>query len=110
MPYIKPEYRDRLDGPIHSLAEAITAVARESQEETAFAGLLNYACTCIALGVVKARFGRIRYGHIAVVTGVFKNVADEFYRRIAAPYEDEQIEKSGDLPGYLDLTGVDKKS
>lgn len=103
MPYIKQEYRDRLDGSIRNLVEAIAAIAAESPEDTAFAGLLNYASTSVALRVIKARFGRMRYGHIAVVTGVFKNVADEFYRRVAAPYEDRQIEKSGDLELFRDL-------
>jgi hypothetical protein len=103
MPYIKQEYRSRLDGPVRALGDAIVAIAADSKEDTAFAGLLNYACTSVALHVIKARFGQIRYGQIALVTGVFKNVADEFYRRVAAPYEDRQIEKSGDLALYGDL-------
>jgi hypothetical protein len=109
MPYIKQEYRNRLDGPIRALGDAIAGIAAESKEDTAFAGLLNYACTSVALGVMKSRFGRIRYGQIAVVTGVFKNVADEFYRRVAAPYEDQQIRKSGDLKLYRDLAKPDRK-
>ena len=27
----------------------------------------------------------------------FSNIADEFYRRFASPYEDEQITKNGDV-------------
>jgi hypothetical protein len=100
MPYIKPEHRSALDPAIRDLAERLSEVARSLPEETAFAGLLNYACTSLAVEVVHARFGRLRYGVIATVTGVFKNVADEFYRRVAAPYEDRQIEKNGDLPLY----------
>jgi hypothetical protein len=34
------------------------------------------------------------------VTGVFRNVADEFYRRVASPYEDQQIRANGDVPLY----------
>jgi hypothetical protein len=109
MPYIKREYRKRLDGPIHVLGDAIVEIAAGSIEDTAFAGLLNYACTSIALHVIKKRFGRIRYGHIALVTGVFKNAADEFYRRVAAPYEDRQIEKSGDLALYRELADPGEK-
>ncbi len=100
MPYVKPEHRSVLDPAIRELAERLSEVARSLPEETAFAGLLNYACTSLAIEVVHARFGRLRYGVIATVTGVFKNVADEFYRRVAAPYEDQQIEKNGDLPLY----------
>jgi hypothetical protein len=100
MPYVKPEYRSALDPAIRDLAERISEIARSLPEETAFAGLLNYACTSLAVELVHARFGRLRYGVIATVTGVFKNVADEFYRRVAVPYEDLQIEKNGDLPLY----------
>ena len=60
-------------------------------QEAAFAGLLNYTCTRLALNIVRRRFGRLRYWLIALITGTFKNIADEFYRRLAAPYEDRQI-------------------
>lgn len=100
MPYVKPELRTALDAPIQNLARAIADTARAMPEETAFAGLLNYACTSVAIQVVEARFGRLRYGTIATVTGVFKNIADEFYRRVAVPYEDAQIDANGDVPLY----------
>lgn len=100
MPYIKSEYRATLDPAIHDLASRIVAVARTMPDETSFAGLLNYACTSVAMQVVEGRFGRIRYGVIATLTGVFRNIADEFYRRVAAPYEDEQIATNGDVPSY----------
>jgi hypothetical protein len=100
MPYIKPEYRRALDPHIRALADCVAEIASSMPEETAFAGLLNYACSSLAMQVVETRFGRIRYGTIATVTGVFKNIADEFYRRVAGPYEDRQIEANGDLPQY----------
>jgi Domain of unknown function (DUF6899) len=100
MPYVKPEHRRVLDPAIRDLASQVAAIAGSLPEETAFAGLLNYACTSLAIEVLHARFGRMRYGAIATVTGVFKNIADEFYRRVAAPYEDRQIAKNGDVPLY----------
>ena len=100
MPYVKPDYRSALDPAIRELSERIAELAHRMPEETAFAGLLNYACTSLAMRVIEARFGQIRYGTIATVTGVFKNVADEFYRRVATPYEDRQIETNGDLPWF----------
>ncbi len=100
MPYIKPQHRTALDPAIAQLASRIVEVARTMPEETAFAGLLNYACTSVAIEVVEARFGKMRYGIIATLTGVFKNIADEFYRRVAAPYEDRQIATNGDVPLY----------
>jgi hypothetical protein len=100
MPYIKPPHREALDPAIRELSRCLVELARTMPEESAFAGLLNYACTSLAMQVVEGRFGRIRYGTIATVTGVFKNIADEFYRRVAAPYEDRQIEANGDVPLY----------
>lgn len=104
MPYIKPEDRVRLDPAIDELAARIAEVAAESEDPAAFAGLLNYAATRTTLSVVDRRFGRVRYWIIALVTGTFKNVADEFYRRLAAPYEDKQIEANGDVDLYEKLT------
>lgn len=100
MPYVKPEHRTALDPAIRELSRAIVDLARTMPEETAFAGLLNYACTSVAMQVVDGRFGRLRYGAIATLTGVFKNIGDEFYRRVAAPYEDRQIRANGDVPLY----------
>ncbi|MGA7123482.1 MAG: hypothetical protein WBY94_25490 [Polyangiaceae bacterium] len=100
MPYIKVEARQQLDPSIRELAERIVHASRAMPEETAFAGLLNYACTSLAIQVVESRFGRLRYGTIATVTGVFKNIADEFYRRVASLYEDRQIAANGDVPLY----------
>ncbi len=58
---------------------------------------MNYTCTRLALKVVRHRFGAMRYWIIAILTGIFKNIADEFYRRIAVTYENRQIDKSGDV-------------
>ncbi len=40
------------------------------------------------------------YWLIAILSGTFKNISDEFYRRLAVPYEDRQIAKSGDVDLY----------
>jgi uncharacterized protein DUF6899 len=95
MPYIDPKLRPALDKHIDALAAEIISAQHVgfAFNETAFAGMLNYSCTRLALKVIPAR----RYWAIALVTGVFKNIADEFYRRYGVPYEDEQITKNGDV-------------
>jgi hypothetical protein len=100
MPYIKSEVRPKLDLFIDQLAGNIVELARQDGSETAYAGLLNYTCTKLAMRIIDIQFGKIKYGTLATITGVFKNIADEFYRRIAVPYEDKQIEKSGDVDLY----------
>ncbi len=93
MPYIKKENRPQLDEHIEKLAEVIKKLSAEQDGDTGFAGLLDYSCTRLALKVIPTR----RYWVIALITGVFKNIADEFYRRYGVPYEDEQIKKNGDV-------------
>jgi hypothetical protein len=104
MPYIKPEDRVGLDPLIDQLAEKIVAQTKASGDDNAFAGFLNYTCTRLALKIIKLLFGKIRYKIIDAVTGVFKNVNDEFYRRLAAPYEDLQIINNGDVDLYEEFT------
>ena len=91
MPYIAQEDRRALDAAIEKLVDAVRE--RAEQHQGSFEGYLNYALTRLVLGVVPER----RYASIARVTGVLENVKQEFYRRYAAPYEDEQIDKSGDV-------------
>jgi hypothetical protein len=91
MPYIAQDDRRALDPAIEKLVDAVRE--RAEQHQGSFEGYLNYALTRLVLGVVPER----RYASIASVTGVLENVKQEFYRRYAAPYEDEQVDKSGDV-------------
>lgn len=93
MPYINQEDRAHLDVYIDDLAQKINALSKEKGHPAAFAGLLNYSCTRLGLATLPER----RYWAIALLSGVWKNIGDEFYRRFAAPYEDEQIKKNGDV-------------
>ncbi len=102
MPYIAPQHRQKLDALIDELAGRIVQEADKLNHEAAFAGLLNYTCTCLALQIIRRRFGGLRYWLIALITGTFKNIADEFYRRLAVPYEDQQIIKNGDVDLYAE--------
>jgi predicted HAD superfamily Cof-like phosphohydrolase len=100
MPYIKKETREKLDPKIDELVEAIVAEAQKDDPKTTFVGILNYACTTTALKTTKKLFGQMRYWIIASLTGLFHNMADEFYRRLGAPYEEEQMKNNGDLDLY----------
>jgi hypothetical protein len=78
MPYIKPERRNDL---------------WSGHPETA--GELNFLLTREAISYVE-RHG-LSYQSINDVMGVFASAAQEFYRRVAAPYEDEKIAQNGDV-------------
>lgn len=103
MPYIAPELRRELDPLIDMLADRLAAQAEAAEYDGAFTGLLNYTCTRLALAVIRRRFGRLRYWLIAALTGVFHNIASEFYRRVAVPYEDRQMAQSGDVDLFQDF-------
>lgn len=103
MPYIPGEDRRELDPLIDELSARIAERSLRSEGDLAAAGLLNYACTRLALRLVRLRFGRVRYGVVALLTGVLHNVADELYRRVGHPYEDKQIAKSGDVDLYAEF-------
>lgn len=90
MPYIRPNDRSNIDVEIDRLVEAIQATINEP---TDFAGILNYACTRLALGVLP----EYKYWALALVSGVFNTLNLEFYRRVTTPYEEKCIEKNGDL-------------
>ncbi len=100
MPYINQKYRTDLDPIIDNAAEVIVRQAKEMGYDGAFFGLLNYFCTRLALQIIKQNFGKLRYWLIAGTVGVFKNIGDEFYRRLGYPYEDKQIKENGDVDLY----------
>ena len=98
MPYIKEEDRDELNSLIGQLSDVLVRLHIKYGYDGAFAGLLNYTCTTLATQILLKKFGKLRYWMIAIVTGTFKNIADEFYRRVASPYEDKQATNNGDIP------------
>lgn len=101
MPYIAPNMRPKVDKEIEALAAAIVTNSKEF-EDFNVAGILNYAISTLVTKVIKKKFGSLRYSTgIALITGVLANVKDEFYRRVAVPYEDKQKSMSGDVFGEL---------
>lgn len=103
MPYIKPEIRKNLNPEIENLVEKIVEEAKNDDPKISFAGILNYTFTTITLQTVKKLFGQMRYWIIASLVGLFHNIADEFYRRLGALYENKQMEKNGDLDAFNDF-------
>jgi len=90
MPYIAKEKRERLDPHIEALQRELLILGSSE-------GDLNYVISRI---IGAAFSNETRYHMIARVTGVLDNVSSEFYRRLAIPYENEAIEKNGDLPEF----------
>lgn len=109
MPYIKEDRRKTLDHSINSLAVAIKLNANNNmnpydednskltnEQFLEIAGDINY---CISR-LISRVMGDISYGKIAIVTGVLENINQEFYRRMASPYENKKILENGDIKEY----------
>ncbi len=87
MPYITPERRALYDDAIAALSASITG---ESPD-----GDLNYIITSLLDDWLFKR--GLSYAAIADVVKVLETAKLEFYRRVAAPYEDEKIRANGDV-------------
>ncbi len=90
MPYIDQHRREALAAPIFKLQYELERLGFEE-------GDLNYVISRLVGFYFQQRR---RYFTIARIRGVLANVAEEFYRRMAAPYEDAAIRKNGDIPEY----------
>ena len=82
MPYINENSRYEIDESVEELIRAIGSP-----------GKLNYAITRLILLYAP----KPNYSEIATITGVLENVKQEYYRRLAAPYEDNKIKENGDV-------------
>ena len=79
MPYIKKERRKKAKVNPETLGE------------------LNYAITKMIIRYMRHQSTQFSYDKVATVTGVLENVKQEFYRRMASPYEVENIVENGDV-------------
>lgn len=97
MPYIKEEKREELDPCIDNLIRCL-----DPEKDLIIDNILgdiNYTFSRILGGLM----GTPSYNKIAMITGVLENIKQEFYRRVAEPYEDKKILENGDIKEYKKL-------
>ena len=87
MPYIKMEDRPKYEKPLTTLISTL-----KSQPVENIDGELNYIITRI----LKEAYP-LRYFNLNRAIGVLECCKLEFYRRVAAPYEDKKIKENGDV-------------
>jgi len=87
MPYIKSENRKKYEKVLRELVDILKPLSPEEVD-----GELNYVVTKILKDVYP-----LRYFHINKAVGVLECIKLEFYRRVAAPYEDLKMKESGDV-------------
>ena len=97
MPYIDSSLRNVLDSKLNDLIDEIESVCSLENRE----GIVNYCISTIVARSLKPQTGW-RYKYLNRAHGTFLAAAQEFYRRLIAPYEDKCVEKYGDLNEYLD--------
>lgn len=87
MPYVKPESRVKYEKVLDELIGILKSLPVDEVD-----GELNYVVTKILKQIYP-----VRYFQINKAIGVLECVKLEFYRRVAAPYEDKKIKESGDI-------------
>ena len=87
MPYIKMQNRGKYKNVLENLVKILKTLPPEEID-----GELNYIVTKILKEIYP-----LRYFHINKAIGVLECIKLEYYRRVAAPYEDSKIKESGDV-------------
>jgi hypothetical protein len=99
MPYIKEEERLELDSCIDQMIVCIfdnkTSLSNPHDFQN-YLGRINYCFSRVLGGLMKEP----SYNKVAMITGVLENIKQEFYRRVASPYEDKKILENGDIREY----------
>jgi hypothetical protein len=91
MPYIKQEKRDVLDSAIDELHLLLDELENDDESNN-MEGNINYAFTRLLMKC----YGE-SYRDINNIMGVLSCVQQEFYRTIAAPYENQKRFENGEI-------------
>jgi hypothetical protein len=89
MPYIKDFKQSRTETRRQAL-NPFTKVLEASD-----VGELNYQITCLARTFLRTH--GTSYANINAVMGALECAKQEFYRRVAVPYEENKIKENGDV-------------
>jgi ribosomal protein S3AE len=87
LPYIMAGNRNKYEKILENLVNILKTLPPEEID-----GELNYVVTKILKEIYP-----LRYFHINKAIGVLECIKLEYYRRVAAPYEDSKIENTGDI-------------
>jgi hypothetical protein len=108
MPYIKEEDRRVFDSHIDDIifilkcsleGEICSGNSLSDKQTMMLLGKINYCFSRILSGIM----GDVSYSKVAMITGVMENIKQEYYRRVASPFEDKKILENGDIREYKRL-------
>ena len=84
MPYIKKEEREKVKVLLNSLCSELKTK-----------GQYNYVISYLLHNYIKTN--GLKYEHLNDAMGIIECVKQEFYRTVAAPYEDIKKKENGDI-------------
>ncbi len=94
MPYIKQIYRKNLDSIIEDMTAEIKINCSDKNGSIPdMPGLINYTFSKILYNL----YNPISYSKINSVIGVLECVKQEFYDKVARPYENIKCEENGEV-------------
>ena len=88
MPYIKPELRKDLDGPIEEVIKILDWMGEDLID-----GAMNYAITKL----IRSQYNNGKYSEYNSAIGVLECAKLELYRKAIGPYEDIKLIENGDI-------------
>lgn len=91
MPYIRKEYRDKLDPHLSKLEDELKPMMRGNQGK----GNLTYALYHLGLTAIQQK--GVRYGTVSDILACFRDAEMELRRRVLDPYEDSIRDINGDI-------------
>jgi hypothetical protein len=98
MPYINNEKREKYEPFINALVHQVALEIDDDPQDGDhnYVGDLNYIITTLLVKCMP----ECRYKYVNDAVGILECVKQEYYRRLAAPYEDVAIDKNGDIQVY----------
>ena len=99
MPYIAQEKRDQIDPVLDALHRLLVDLETDDDQNN-MEGNINYAITRLLM-MVYGDHETTRYSQINDAMGVLECIKQEFYRIVAAPYENQKIFDNGPVQRFM---------
>jgi hypothetical protein len=94
MPYIDRAHRNMIDAPLDAFIDEFQGLIHSgSIKEDKIEGVLNYCITKL----LKRTYVPVSYFKINRVVGLLECIKQEYYRTVAAPYEDGKRTEHGEV-------------
>lgn len=99
MPYIAQDKRDILDPIIEQLHSTLVDLELDDESNNT-EGNINYAVTRLLM-MVYGQSDSTRYSQINDAIGMLECIKQEYYRKVAAPYEDQKEFENGAVRRFV---------